>query len=266
MNNKFRKLRKILKKLKRVMVAFSGGVDSTFLLQAAVKTLGPENVLAATAIGGLYFKDEIKRSKGFAKKLNIRHLIIKSDALKNKDVKKNTLSRCFYCKNLVFKKLHKVAKKENAVLCDATNFSDLNDFRPGLKALKKWRVTSPLKDAKLEKNEIRKLCRKQKIPIWNLPAQACLATRIPYGTRLDKKELQKVEKGEMYLRKLGFELVRLRNYKNTVRIETSKSKIKRLFDKKISAKVTSYLKKLGWGHVTFDLEGYRTGGMQRSSV
>lgn len=259
--NKLIKLEKILKKLGRVLVAYSGGVDSTFLLAAASKILGRENVLAITAVSETYPQSELKQAKTIAKKLKISHTIIRTFELKKPDFRNNPVNRCFYCKDELFSKLSGMAKEKNMILCDATNHSDRNDFRPGKQAAIKWKVVSPLKEAKFLKSEIRYLSRKMKLPTWNAPAQACLASRFPYGTALTKENLRKTELAESYLKRLGVSNLRVRNHGNTARIEVDPDKLPILTSQKNRTNILNYLKKLGWNYITVDLEGYRTGSL-----
>lgn len=259
--NKYIKLEKILKKLGRVLVAYSGGVDSTFILAAASKILGRENVLAVTAVSKTYPSSELKQAKTIAKKLEISHTIIRTFELKKPNFRNNPVNRCFYCKDELFSKLSRMAKDKNMILCDATNHSDRNDFRPGRQAAIKWKVASPLKEAKFVKSEIRDLSRKMKLPTWNVPAQACLASRFPYGTKLTKEGLRKVELAESYLKRFGISNLRVRNHGNIARIEVDSDRLSILTSQKNRTRILNYLKKLGWNYVTVDLEGYRAGSL-----
>lgn len=260
-NLKLSNLNDKLSAMKRVLVAFSGGVDSTFLLAAAVKSLGAENVLAATAVSETYPAAELALAKKTTKKLKVKHEIINTSELANKNFSSNPKDRCFYCKDELFNKLSTIAVKNKMVLCDATNYSDLTDYRPGRRAAKKWKVASPLLDSKLTKDDIRLLSRKMNLPTWNMPAQACLASRIPYGTSINPEDLIKIEKGEILLKKAGFPIVRLRHHGDILRIEIDKNKIPLFITPKIQNKIIPALKKLGWRFITLDLEGYRTGSM-----
>ena len=259
--NKYSKLRAQLVKYKRVLLAYSGGVDSTFLLHAAVKTLGRENVLAVTAVSETYPKSELVLAKKLVKKLGARHKFIHTNELRNKKFADNPAQRCFYCKNELFSKLAALAKRNKMTLLDASNHSDLSDFRPGSRAGLKWKVKSPLKEIKMTKIEIRKLSKRLGLPTWNMPAQACLASRVPYGMRITKQRLSKIEKGEAFIKKLGFDDVRLRDHGDIARIEFGKGLLRKLaFGGKIE-KMSAYLRKLGWHYITVDADGYRTGSL-----
>jgi pyridinium-3,5-biscarboxylic acid mononucleotide sulfurtransferase len=258
--NKQKQLDLLLKSYKRVLIAYSGGVDSTFLLAYAIKTLGKGNVLAVTAVSETYPKSELKSARSLAAKLGAKHVIIKTQELKNIKFRSNPFNRCYHCKDELFRKLSALAKKNRMVLCDATNYSDLADFRPGRIAATKWKVKSPLLSAGITKGEIRKFSRAIKLPNWNYPAQACLASRLPYGTEISAKVLNRIEKGEAFLKNKGFKVFRVRHHGDIARIEIGKNEIKKLFSVNTGA-LASFFKKLGWRYVTVDLEGYRTGSL-----
>jgi pyridinium-3,5-biscarboxylic acid mononucleotide sulfurtransferase len=252
-----------LRKFKRVLIAFSGGVDSTFLLNFAARVLGKKNVISVTAVSETYPALELTRAKRIAKRLGIRNIYIRTTELNNKNFYMNPKNRCYYCKDELFGKLAAIAKKTDSVLCDATNFSDRKDFRPGRVAAKKWKVASPLEKARITKAEIRLLSRRMKLETWNLPAQACLASRIPYNTRIEKKVLNRIERAEAYLRKLGFDVARLRHHGDTARIEIKKEDFRNLLKGKRMNDIIKYFKKLGWHYITLDLEGYRMGSLNK---
>jgi uncharacterized protein len=264
MNKKLSELKSILFKHGRVLIAFSGGVDSSFLAYAAVKTLGKNNVLAVTAVSETYSKDELALAKSFTKKYGIRHMVIKTSEFTNPDFVKNPVNRCFYCKDELFKKLTRMAGKEKMILCDATNYTDRTDYRPGREAAKKWKVSSPIFDAKITKDEIRALSRKFKLPTWDMPAKACLASRVPYGTQLDKTILKRIDKSEKFLLRFGVKNLRVRHHGTIARIETDPVSFKELIRE--SARISSHLKKLGWKHICLDIDGYRTGSLNPKTV
>ncbi|MGQ9535517.1 MAG: ATP-dependent sacrificial sulfur transferase LarE [bacterium] len=257
---KIQKLKEILYSYPGVVVAFSGGVDSTLLLRLAKDVL-KEKVIAVTAASPLYPDSEKKHAEKIAAMLKIKHIIINSDEMENPDFIKNPRNRCFYCKIELFKKLKGIAKKYGYVVLEGSNYSDLNDFRPGLVAAKKMNIKSPLIEARLTKAEIRELARELRLPNWNRPSMACLASRIPYGKKIDKIILKRIERGEAFLRILNFSQCRVRDYFPIARIEISENEFKKIIIYK--KKIVKYFKRLGYKYITIDLEGYRTGSMNQ---
>jgi len=255
------KLSNILHKMSSVLIAYSGGVDSTLLLKVAGDTLGKEKVLAVTADSETYPSEELKFAKKMVAKFGIKHLIIKTNELKSHKFANNPVNRCYYCKYELFSKLKKIAKarKINYVL-DASQVSDSHDFRPGDKAKKELKICSPLKEAGFTKEDIRELSKKLKLPTWDMPSQACLASRFPYGTKITINGLERVEKAENIIKSLGFSQVRVRNYDSTARIEVEKNKVPFLISK-LRAENLAKIKKIGYKYITVDLEGYRTGSL-----
>lgn len=255
---KIERLKKILKQYPGVVVAFSGGVDSTFLLKMAIDIF-KNKVIAVTAASPLYPENEIALAKRIAHRLNVKHIIIRSDELKNDYFKTNPVNRCFYCKIELFKKIKRIAQKNGLTIIEASNYSDLNDFRPGLKAAKEVGVKSPLIEAKLTKDEIRYFSRILKLPNWNKPSMACLASRIPYGVEINKKILKRIKSAEEFLKKLKFSQYRVRDYFPTARVEVIQSEFARMI--KNRARIIRFFKRIGYKYITLDLEGYRTGSM-----
>lgn len=259
------KLEKILSGYKSVLLAFSGGVDSTFLLAAAKKVLG-ENVLAVTAVSETYSAGELKEAKNTAKTLKAKHLIIKTCELQDKRFSSNPPERCYFCKSELFTQLKYIARKKGIkYVIDASNKDDLKDFRPGSKAKKELGVRSPLQEAGLTKDDIRKLSRNMGLITWNRPSAACLASRLPYGEKITKEKLRKIEKAENLINCLlgtkNIAPVRVRSHGNIARIELGKDGIKRILGNDIMKKIVSGLKSLGFKYVTVDLEGFRSGSM-----
>ncbi|MGQ9702247.1 MAG: ATP-dependent sacrificial sulfur transferase LarE [bacterium] len=257
---KLQKLKKILYSYPGVVVAFSGGVDSTLLLRLAKDVL-KEKVIAVTASSPLYPDSETNQAKKIAHMLKAKHLIIQSDELENPEFIKNPRNRCYYCKIELFTRLKGIAKKYGYVVLEGSNYSDLNDFRPGLVAAKKMNIKSPLIEARLTKAEIRELARELRLPNWNRPSMACLASRIPYGKKIDKIILKRIERGEAFLRILNFSQCRVRDYFPIARIEISENEFKKIIIYK--KKIVKYFKRLGYKYITIDLEGYRTGSMNQ---
>ncbi len=255
---KLERLKNLLNKMPGAVVAFSGGVDSTLLLKVAADVLKTQ-VIAVTASSDLYPDSELKTAKKIARLLKVKHLVIKSCELKNPLFPIYPPSRCYYCKTELFQSLKKIADRRGYVVLEASNYSDLNDVRPGIVAARKLGVVSPLIQVRLTKDEIRKLAKKFKLPNWNKPSMACLASRIPYGLRIDRKTLRRIDRAEHFLRKLGFSQVRVRDHFPVARIEILQNDFESLLRHR--KKVTIYFKKLGYKYITLDLEGYRTGSM-----
>lgn len=257
--DKLGKLKGILKEMGSVLIAYSGGVDSTFLLKVAVGVL-KNKVLAVTAVSPTYQNEELIFSKRLAKELGVRHKIIKTDELEDKRFAMNPANRCYYCKKELFGRLKEIAKEFDLnFVADASNISDKQDYRPGSKAKEELRVRSPLQEAGFTKEDIRQASRRLGLATWNKPAMACLASRIPYGKEITFGALARINKAEKFLRQLGFAQVRLRHYNGLCRIEIFKDDILALVHKRDI--VVKKLKNLGYNYVTVDLEGYRTGSM-----
>ncbi len=244
-----------------VAVAFSGGVDSTFLLKVAAEVLG-DKVLAVTLKSPSFPKREIDAAVSIAGKFNVKHLIIESREFENPDFIKNDSLRCYYCKKEVFGKIIDEARNQGmAFVLDGQNYDDISDYRPGAKAASELGVISPLKKNSLTKDEIRQLSRERGIPGWDRPSFACLASRIPYGTRISKSLLEKIGSLEDFLINKGFAQVRVRHHGEIARIEIKKEDFSILFGKSLMPGIIDEFKKAGYLYVTLDLEGYRTGSM-----
>jgi uncharacterized protein len=258
---KFECLKNILTEMENVLVAFSGGADSTLLLKVAVDVLG-KKVLAVTAKSKTYPEKEIREAKKLARSFKARHLVIKTHELENPDFVSNTPQRCYYCKQELFSRLREIAEEEKIpYVLDASNYEDRLDFRPGLKAGKKLGIRSPLKEVGLLKGEIRQLSRYLGLSTWAKPSLACLASRFPYYTKIEKKSLKQIGAAEDFLRSLAFRQVRVRHHGSVARIEVDPDEFPKIIQKGIRQKITNYLKKIGYTYIALDLIGYRTGSM-----
>jgi len=259
---KVEKLKNILKRMESAVVAFSGGVDSSFLLKIAKDTLPRKSLLAVTAVSETYTGAELKQAKKFAKDLGVIHKIIRTNELKDERFTKNPVNRCYYCKYELFKKLDRI-KRDYGFDCvlDASNTDDIKDYRPGSRAKKEFGVRSPLVEAGFSKPDIRKFSRKLKLDTADMPSMACLASRFPYGQRIDKKALRMVEVAEDYIKEHGVSQVRVRHHSDIARIEIEKEDIKKFVNKNFCDKITKQLRQLGFKYITLDLEGYRTGSL-----
>jgi uncharacterized protein len=258
---KLERLKDNLRRLESIAVAFSGGVDSTFLLKVSQEVLG-EKVVAVTARSSSYPERELKEAIAFAEAIGVKHTIIESEELDIAGFSDNPVNRCYLCKRELFSKIIAVAGQQGLKhVVEGSNTDDLNDYRPGLTAIRELEIKSPLKEASLGKDEVRILSREMGLPTWDKPAYACLSSRFPYGQSITRKKLKAVEEGEQFLMDLGFRQVRVRHHGNIARIEVAASERALFFDMDLMDKVHIFFKALGFAYVTLDLKGYRTGSM-----
>jgi uncharacterized protein len=259
---KFVRLQEIFQSMGKVLVAFSGGVDSTLLLKVAQDTLGDKNVLAVTALSPLYPERELAGVKKLIQTLGGRHRFIRSNELEIPRFSENPPDRCYYCKKKLFRELLEIAKEEVIpFIVEGSTLDDDKDHRPGRVAIQELRIRSPLKEAMFAKMEIRELSKELGLPTWNKPSFACLASRFPYGEEITEGALRMVEAAEGFLFGVGFKQVRVRHYGNLARIEILKEEMERLMNGSLREKVVNRLKEIGYTYVTLDLQGFRSGSM-----
>ena len=247
--------------MESVLVAFSGGVDSTLLLKVARDVLN-DKVLAVTALSATYPKREEQSARNIARELKAHHDCIKTHELDSSQFTQNPTNRCYFCKRELFSQLQHIAQKKGyRYIVEASNQDDEKDFRPGFQAVKELGIRSPLREAGFTKEEIRQLSKRLKLPTHDKPSLACLASRFPYGQSIDKKKLHMVEQAEEYLYSLNFKQCRVRHHGSIARIEVEPEDIERLYDPTVRKGITRELKKLGFTYITLDLEGFRSGSM-----
>ncbi|MDR0956726.1 MAG: ATP-dependent sacrificial sulfur transferase LarE [Endomicrobium sp.] len=261
---KYETLKQYILTLDKLIIAFSGGVDSTFLLKIAHNILG-NNIIAVTAKSCSFPQRELNEAILFCKKENIRHIICKSKGIYIRNFLNNPTNRCYLCKKELFSKIWSIAKETNIKnIAEASNFDDNNDYRPGLKAISEENIKSPLMYAKLTKNEIRQLSKELHLQTWNKQSFACLFSRFPYKEKITLKHIYMIEKAEQILIDMGFKQIRVRYHKNLARIETDELGFNILLKHNNRKFIYQQFKKIGFLYVAIDIIGYRTGSMDES--
>lgn len=262
LDQKYQDLLTMIAERGAVAVAFSGGVDSSFLCHAAVAALGPKAV-AITVVSPMLPRSEVDCAALVARKVGIEHVLLEESVIDD-EVAANPKERCYFCKKIEFGAILDEAKKRGIyTVLDGSNMDDLGDYRPGLKALEELHVFSPLRAAELTKQDIRDLSKRFDLPTWNKPAFACLASRIPYGERIDRAKLSRVEKAEDRLRDAGFRQFRVRSHGDIARIEVAPEERRRFFDENLLDSISQSLKSYGFLYVSLELEGYVMGNLNR---
>ena len=263
-NRKLNDTKEYLKSLESVAVAFSGGVDSTFLLKTAHDELG-EKCIAITAKSCSFPKRELDEAKAFCKNEGIRHIVVESEELDIDGFRQNPKNRCYLCKRELFEKIWEIAKQNHIdAIAEGSNLDDNGDYRPGLQAVAELDVKSPLRHCNLSKDDIRALSKDMKLPTWDKQSFACLSSRFVYGETISEEKLSMVDKAEQLLLDLGFHQVRVRIHGMIARIEVLPEEFPKLTEEKTRENVVKSFKEYGFTYVAMDLTGYRTGSMNET--
>lgn len=261
LTEKRNRLESLIREMGSAVVAYSGGVDSALVMAVAHAALGPK-ALAVTADSDSLPARELEAAKRLARMIGAEHIVIQSREMESEDYRRNPVNRCYYCKSELYARLKTIAGERGfAYIVNGTNVDDLGDYRPGLDAAAEANVRSPLRDAGINKQDVRALARELGLPVAEKPAAACLSSRIPYGEPVTPEKLAMIERAEGFLVSLGFSQVRVRHHGDIARIELPKEDIPGFFRDGIQESVQKRLKEIGFKYVTLDIEGYRTGSL-----
>ena len=261
LDQKLESLKQYFIKRNSVVVAFSGGVDSTLLVRLASE-FAPGKVLAVSSKSSVSPKGEIAIGQELTQQLNIEHIIIDTNELENPNFVANPTNRCYHCKTGLFSRLKTIAQEYGIeTVVDGTNYDDINDYRPGMKAANELGIESPLKECKLTKDDIRCLSKKYNLQTWDKPASPCLSSRVPYNSTITLEKLLRIDNAEIIIRELGIKEVRVRDHEEMARIEIPKKDFQTFLTADINSDITNQLKKLGYKYVSLDLNGFRSGSL-----
>lgn len=265
LTEKYQKLQDILKSLKKVIVAYSGGVDSTFLLQASLEALAPENVLAVIGVSPSLARSQYRQAVEAAESIGAHVVEVNVDELDDENYAANRTDRCFHCKSHLYTTLQRVAEKRGfKQIISGSNLDDQDDYRPGQRAALDMGVRSPLVEAELTKADIRALSRERNLPTADIPASPCLASRLSYGLEVTRERLQQVEAAEDFLRSLGLKEFRVRHHDKIARLEVTPNDLSQLIQNETRLAIINQLKSLGFTYVTLDLQGFRSGALNEA--
>ncbi len=265
LQTKYDRMCEILRSLERVAVAFSAGVDSTLVLKAALDTLGPQNVTAATGDSDSLARAEFEEARRLTEQLGARHVVLETDEFENEDYLANPENRCYYCKSTLYTHLDKyIADHGIKAIVNGINADDYGDWRPGIQAAEEHQVRAPIAEAGITKAEVRTLSEWLGLPTFDKPASPCLSSRVQYGEQITPEKLRMIERAEALLKSLGFRECRVRHHNNLARIEVPLEDIARITEPETQARIDACLHELGYTYVTVDLRGFRSGSLNEA--
>jgi uncharacterized protein len=257
---KLRRLTNSLTALRRVIIAFSAGVDSTYLLKVAKDTLGADNVLACTGVSPSLAEQELVSVRKLVEHIGVKLRIVETKEMDDPQYVENSPRRCYHCKTELYRQIQIIARMEGfTAICNGANADDIGDYRPGMEAATEFSISSPLLDAGLTKAEIREASQALGLPTWDKPALACLSSRIPYGTPVTIGSLKQIEQAEAFLRSHGFAVCRVRHHGTLARIEVPGSDLPRLLEEPLRSQIAAAFKSYGYTYIAADLVGFRSG-------